>query len=196
MPRLTPLPMEELGDLAPMLQGIAAQSGYEMNSLKTLGRKPAIVQGLMAFVGAVMAPGEVSPELKNMVSQIVSKAAGCGYCMAHTGHAGHGMNIDPAKAAALWEYETSDLFTEAERAALRVAQGAGQSPNMVTDAEFDTLKQHFSEEAIIEIIAVIGMFGFFNRFNDTMATELESSPLQFAQANLGPKGWAVGKHAK
>jgi uncharacterized peroxidase-related enzyme len=194
MPRLAPLPMDELGELAPMLQGMAAQSGYEMNSLMTLGRNPAIVQGLMAFVGAVMAPGNVSPELKNMVSQIVSKAAGCGYCMAHTGHAAEGSGLSADKEAALWEYETSDSFTEAERAALRVAQGAGQAPNAVTDDEFNALKEHFSEDEIIEIIAVIGMFGFFNRFNDTMATELENSPLRFAQETLGPKGWAVGKH--
>jgi uncharacterized peroxidase-related enzyme len=194
MPRLTPLPMEELGELAPMLQGMAAQSGYEMNSLKTLGRNPAIVQGLMAFVGAVMAPGQVAPDLKNMVSQIVSKSAGCGYCMAHTGHAAEASGIPADKEAALWEYETSDLFSDAERAALRVAQGAGQSPNMVTDEDFNTLKEHFSEDEIIEIIAVIGMFGFFNRFNDTMATELENSPLRFATETLQPKGWAVGKH--
>ena len=194
MPRLDPLPMDELGDAKPLLEGMAAQAGYEMNSLKTLGRKPEIVQGLMAFVTAVMAPGLVSPDLKNMVSQIVSKSAGCGYCMAHTGHAGEGAGIPAEKEAALWEYETSDLFTDAERAALRVAQGAGQSPNAVTDADFDALKQHFNDEEIIEIVAVIGMFGFFNRFNDTMATELENSPLRYATENLGPKGWSVGKH--
>jgi len=101
MPRLAPLAMEDLGELAPMLQGMAEQSGYEMNSLKTLGRKPAIVQGLMAFVGAVMAPGDISPELKSMVSQIVSKSAGCGYCMAHTGQASEGTGISPEKEAAL-----------------------------------------------------------------------------------------------
>ena len=194
MPRLDPLPMEELGDLAPMLQAMAAQTGYEMNSLKTLGRKPQIVETLMAFAGAVMAPGDVSPELKNMVSQIVSQAAGCGYCMAHTGHAGHGLDIAADKQAALWDFETSDLFSDAERAALRVAQGAGQAPNGVSDEDFDALKHHFSDDQIIEIIAVISMFGFFNRFNDTMATELENSPLRFARETLGPHGWEVGKH--
>jgi len=68
------------------------------------------------------------------------------------------------------------------------------APNAVTDEDFEALKQHFSEDEIIEIVAVIGMFGFFNRFNDTMATELENSPLRYATENLGPKGWAVGKH--
>ena len=33
------------------------------------------------------------------------------------------------------------------------------------------------------------------RFNDTMATELEQRPLAFAETTLAPSGWQVGKHA-
>ena len=194
MPRLDPLPLEDLGDARPILEGIAEQTGYVMNSLSTLGRKPEILASLMGFATSVMAPGDVSPDLKNMVSQIVSKSAGCSYCMAHTGHAGEGAGVTSEKEDALWEYETSDLFTDAERAALRVAQGAGMAPNGVTDEDFDALKEHFTDDQIIEILAVIGMFGFFNRFNDTMATQLEASPLNYAETALGPKGWDVGKH--
>ena len=43
---------------------------------------------------------------------------------------------------------------DAERAALSVAQSAGQVPNMVTDADMDVLKQHFDEDQIVEIVAV------------------------------------------
>jgi hypothetical protein len=43
---------------------------------------------------------------------------------------------------------------------------------------------------------VIALFGFLNRFNDTMATELESSPLDTRKRFLAEKGWKVGKHAR
>jgi alkylhydroperoxidase family enzyme len=105
-----------------------------------------------------------------------------------------GAGVSPEKEAALWEYETSDLFTAAERAALHVARGAGQVPNAVTDEDFDELKKHYSDEQIVEILAAISTFGFFNRYNDTLATELESSPLQAAKEILEPRGWDVGKH--
>src|SRR5262249_57940240 len=84
--------------------------------------------------------------------------------------------ISSAKEEALWEYETSPLFSAAERAALRVAQGAAQVPNAVTDVDFSELKRYYSDAQIVDIVAVIALFGFLNRFNDTMATELESSP--------------------
>lgn len=195
MPRLAPLPDEALGDLAEPLNAMEAAMGFVPNSLKTLARKPAIVEGLLALAGSVMAPGSITPELKNMVAQIVSKAAGCLYCQAHTGHSAHGAGLAPEKEAALWEYETSPLFSEAERAALRVAQGMGMAPNGVSDADFEALKQYYADEQIVEIVAVAAMFGFFNRWNDTLATELEASPLQFAEKTLAPKGWTAGKHA-
>jgi len=42
---------------------------------------------------------------------------------------------------------------------------------------------------------VIGLFGFLNRFNDTMATELESSPIEAGKRYLVERSWTVGKHA-
>lgn len=194
MPRLNPLSREELGELAPVIEGIESQMGYVPNSLMTLGRKPELVKAVFGFAGVAMAPGSVGADLKNMLAQITSKSAGCAYCQAHTGHASHNVGISAEKEAALWDYETSDLFGEGERAALRVAQGAAQVPNAVTDEDFEALKGHFTDDQIVEIVAVIAAFGFFNRWNDTMATELESSPLRFAQDELGPKGWDVGKH--
>ena len=45
--------------------------------------------------------------------------------------------MDPAKVEAVWEYETSPLFTDAERIVLKIAQGVTQVPNAVTDEEFE-----------------------------------------------------------
>ncbi len=52
------------------------------------------------------------------------------------------MNIEPAKVVALWDYETSPLFSDAERAALRFAQAAGCVPNAVTDENYAELRIH------------------------------------------------------
>ena len=126
---------------------------------------------------------------------MASRAAGCGYCMAHTAHTAERVGVPTEKENALWEYETSPLFSPAERAALRVAQGAAQVPNAVTDTDFAELKNHYSEAQIVDIVAVIALFGFLNRFNDTMATELETSPIEAGKRYLAERGWTVGKHA-
>jgi alkylhydroperoxidase family enzyme len=40
-----------------------------------------------------------------------------------------------------------------------------------TDAEFATLRSHFSEGEVIELMAAIGLFNYFNRFNDLLLME-------------------------
>jgi hypothetical protein len=65
----------------------------------------------------------------------------------------------------------------------------------VTDPQFETLRQHWSDGEIVEILGVIAMFAFLNRWNDTMGTPLEAAPTAVALKTLGGQGWGAGKHA-
>ena len=98
------------------------------------------------------------------------------------------------KIAAVWEFETSDLFSDAERAALRLALHASLLPNEASEDDFEALKRHFDEGQIVEIVATVALFGYLNRWNDTMATDLEAHPAKVAERTLGKTGWEVGKH--
>lgn len=116
-----------------------------------------------------------------MVGEVVSNAAGCRYCTAHNAeNAAKRGGAAEEKIRALWQYRSSPLFTPAGRAALDLALAAGSCPPSVTDEHFLELRKHFSEDAIIEIVAVIALFGWQNRWNDALATELEQHPLEFA----------------
>ena len=197
MPRLEPLPLEDIEDLQPSLEAAKSRMGFLPNSQLIMARRPEVLRAFQQLRMAINGPSStITPELRNMVSQMASRAAGCGYCMAHTAHTATRIGIPPEKEEALWEYETSPLFSAAERAALRVAQGAAQVPNAVTDDDFAELKRYYTEAQIVDIVAVIALFGFLNRFNDTMATELESSPIAAGQRFLAARGWTVGKHAR
>ena len=197
MPRLDPLPRKSVPELADLLARSEERMGFVPNSQLIMARRPEILRGFAQLAGAINGPSStISPQLRNLVSQMASRASGCGYCMAHTAHTAARVGVPDAKEQALWEYETSPLFSAAERAALRVAQGAAQVPNAVTDEDFAELKRHYSEEQIVDIVAVIALFGFLNRFNDTMATQLESSPLEAGRRFLAEKGWTAGKHAR
>lgn len=98
------------------------------------------------------------------------------------------------KIAALWNFEESELFTPAERAAIRLALKAGKQPNEASEQDFDDLKQHYDEGQIVEIVASIALFGYLNRWNDTMATTLEPLAVEVAERTVGPVGWQPGKH--
>jgi alkylhydroperoxidase family enzyme len=153
------------------------------------------VKAFMALNQAVLYEGTVPPELKMLVSLAASLAAGCRYCQSHMTNLSSIYGVPDEKIAAMWEFESSELFSDAERAAIRVAIKAGTLPNEVSGADFDELKSHFDEGQIVEIIASIALFGFLNRWNDTMATPLEALPADVARRIVGAAGWEPGKHA-
>jgi alkylhydroperoxidase family enzyme len=116
--------------------------------------------------------------------------------MAHNAGGSLQQGIPADKLAKVWEYKTSDLFTEAERVAIEFAIAATAQPNDVTDELFDRMKQHWDEGQIVEITGLIAYFGFMNRWNDTMATPLEDGPAATAEQHIASHGWSLGKHGK
>ena len=104
--------------------------------------------------------------------------------------------IDEAKLAAVWEYRSSPLYSEAERVALDFALAAASVPNDVTDELFARLRSHWSEREVIEILAVIATFGFLNRWNDSLATPLEDEPIEVGEKFLASHGWSPEKHRR
>src|SRR5215469_9429684 len=196
MPRLAPLSREAVTDVGDILLASESRMGFIPNSQLIMARRPETLRAFAQLGAAINGPSStIDPQLRNLVSQMASRAAGCGYCMAHTAHTAERVGIAADKENALWEYETSPLFSAAERAALSVAQGAAQVPNAVTDTDVPELRKQYSEAQIVDIVAVIALFGFLNRFNDTMATELETSPIEAGKRYLAERGWTVGKHA-
>jgi len=116
---------------------------------------------------------------------VASRSAGCQYCQAHSLVAAGLRGVTEERLAALWEYPTSPLYTEAERAALDFALAAGAVPNAVTADHFARLRQHWTDEQIVEMLAAVCLYGFLNRWNDTMATELEELPREVGKRYLG-----------
>jgi uncharacterized peroxidase-related enzyme len=194
MTRVEPLPREQLAEFETFFQLAEGAMGFVPNSLLTLGRSPALLQAFSALTGAVLAGTSIDPHLRTMISMVVSNAAGCRYCQAHTTHTGDHQGLPQEKLDAVYAFDDSPLFSDAEKAALTVARAAGFVPNETTDAMFEELHRHFSELEIVEIVAVISLFGWLNRWNDTMATQLEAQPLDFAKDRLTSHGWSPGKH--
>ena len=185
----------QLAELADELALATAAMGFEPNSLKIMAHRPDILRGFLALSAAVLGPNAaLAPALRQMIAHVASTAAGCNYCQAHTAHGAHERGVADEKIAALWAYQTDPQFSEAERAALALAQAGASHPNGATQAHFDALQGHFSDAEICEIVAVIAIFGFLNRWNDTLATELEDSPLAYAESQLVGNGWKPERH--
>ncbi len=195
MAHLEPLPPETTPELADDFAIFERILGFIPNSLLTMQRKPEIVKGFGVLTKAVMAEdGEVDPGFKRVLAHFASRAAGCQYCEAHSLVAAKIHGISEEKVAAVWEYQTSPLYTEAERVALDYALAAGSVPNAVDTELVARMKQHWSENQIVEILGAICLYGFLNRWNDSMATSLEQSPSSLGEDVLAKGGWTGGKH--
>jgi uncharacterized peroxidase-related enzyme len=196
MSRITPLPRETLPELEETFKRAERALGFVPNSFFILARTPGVLKAFSMLSREVLGvPGKVPLAQKRLAALMASYTTGCMYCTAHTAESAAEVDGVPAdKVAAIMQYETSPLFTAAERALLRVAQGAATVPNAVTDEDMAALKKHFDEDQIVELVTAICLFGWLNRFNDTMATGLEERPLAFGEKHMKASGWRPGKH--
>jgi alkylhydroperoxidase family enzyme len=71
----------------------------------------------------------------------------------------------PEKLAAVADYESSALFTVAEKAALRYTDEMCRESVDVPDRVFEELRRHFNEAEIVELTATISLENFRARFN-------------------------------
>jgi uncharacterized peroxidase-related enzyme len=194
-PRLAPLPPSP--ELKEQFDASKKRLGFVPNSMLIMQRKPKLVKAWTQLTQALYDPdSKVDHGLKRLIAHMASRAAGCQYCMAHTaGIARHSSELEK-KIAAIWEYQTSPLFSEAERLTLEFALAAASVPNAVTDEMFAAMRKHWTDEQMVEIVAVIAVFGFLNRWNDTMATPLEEEPVEIGEKYLARGGWTAGKHER
>lgn len=195
MAHVPPLPRDAVPEFKERFDHYEATRGFVPNSIQTMARRPAIASAFMDLNRAVLYEGTVSEELKMLISLIASQAAGCRYCQAHMANLSAVYEASDAKIRAVWEFETSDLFDDAERAALRLALHGALVPNAADPKDFAEARKYFDDGQLVEIVAAVALFGYLNRWNDTMATDLENHPRNVAERTVGPIGWEPGKHA-
>jgi uncharacterized peroxidase-related enzyme len=197
LPRIAPLPPEHTPELRDQFETMQRNLGFVPNSILIMQRRPKMAKAFAQMTASVWDPGgKVERGFKRLIAHVASRAAGCRYCMAHTAGGALHFGVEDQKLAAVWDYQTSSLYSAAERAALDFAVAAAQVPNAVTDDMFAGLRRHWSEDEIVEIVGVIALFGFLNRWNDTLATPLEDEPIAVGEKYLASRGWSPGKHAR
>ncbi len=192
--RVTPLTREDLAEHEAGFAVIEQLMGFVPTSLFAMGRVPGLVPAFLQMGQAAIGNGLIPPALAQMIAHVSSYGAGCRYCQAHTAHTTERRGVEAEKVAELWNFEQSEHFDDAERAALRIAFHAGQSPNAVTDDDFDRAREFYDDAQLAAIVAAASFFGYLNRWNDTMATALEEEPMAFGSDVLSGAGWEPGKH--
>ncbi|EWM18401.1 MULTISPECIES: carboxymuconolactone decarboxylase family protein [unclassified Kutzneria] len=137
------------------------------NPAKVLPDTVAGVQGLFKAIYQ----GGVPKATLDLVHLRASQINGCGYCVdaGVTSAQKAGESVDRLLRVSAWR--ESDLFTDAERAALALTEAATRMADQVdpvSDAVWDDAADHFDEKALSAIILMIATTNFFNRINVTV----------------------------
>lgn len=195
MQRIMPCSREELAEFEPLFDILEESLGYVPSVIYAMARKPSLLRGFATLAAATLGPDRIETSLKHLLGLVASNASGCAYGQAHSGHAAHRSGASTEQIISVFEYETSPLFDDRERAALRFANDASQpSGDCVTARHYEDLRKHFHEEEVLEILSVISLYGYLNRWNRASATRLEEPPRRWAENVLAPHGWHPGRH--
>ena len=141
-------------------------------SRRSLGAVPSSITVIYARAPKLATPGyqlvrtlekglSLDPELKLLILVQSSLLNGCSFCAdLHQAQAARS-KLGLGRFEALRDYETSDRFSERERAVLAYTEEVTRT-RAASDASFDRLRRHASEQEIVEITWLNALANFFN----------------------------------
>ena len=140
----------------------AGRSGIE--PLEIWAYQPKLLMGMGKFQGAVRKAHTVDERLKNLVELKGAQMIGCEFCLDLGSQICRNSGFSDDELLALPRYRTSDLFTDREKRALDYTVAVMRTPVEVTDELFAGMKEHFSDEQLVEITALLTVVNL-DRFN-------------------------------
>lgn len=166
----------------PELRRLIDFVGYRPNALFTMAKRPGLLDAVLGLVSVTIRGNGHFPEaFRFLIAAESSRVAGCRYSTIHAVHAAAHAGAPEDKIVALPNYDTSPLYTPAERAALSLASSGGELPIRPAGLLFSVARMHYSEAELLEILGIISLFGWFNRWNSLNGSDLEAEPAAFAR---------------
>ena len=180
---------EDFPEFKDLFDLVESFMGYLPNAYLLMADKPDLMQAFAKMSASVFSADVLDIPSKQLIALASSLSAGCKYCQSHTSHGAERAGVPNEKIAEILNYQTSEYYEAKEVALLDLAFASGEVPNKATKAHFEKLKEFYSKEQILEVVAVISFFGFLNRWNDTFGTEIEEIPANYLSEKLKPKNW-------
>jgi alkylhydroperoxidase family enzyme len=146
------------------LTGRDPQAGSGIEPMEIWAHQPKMMMGMGRFNQAVRGGKAVSERIRNLVELKGAQMIGCEFCVDLGSQICRNSGMSDSELLALPRYQSSDLFTEQEKAALDFTVGVMRTPVEVTDEVFARMKEHFSDKQIVEITALLTLVNT-DRFN-------------------------------
>jgi len=140
--------------------------GRELEPARLWARSPRVFAGLSLLYGALdRESSPIDPTLRALIMVLVSRINWCEYCVDINSATGIKRGLTEAHLAALPEFETSALFDARTKAALAYAVTITYTDRKVDTDLIARLKDHFNDDAIIELTALVAFQNLSSKFN-------------------------------
>jgi len=146
------------------LTGRDPQTGNGLEPFEIWAYQPKMMMGMGRFNQAIRGGKTVSERIRNLVELKGAQMIGCEFCVDLGSQICRNSGFTDEELLALPGYQSSDLFTEQEKAALDYTVAVMRTPVEVTDELFDRMKAHFSDKQMVEITALLTLVNV-DRFN-------------------------------
>ncbi len=140
--------------------------GRELAPARLWGCTPRVFLAMAAMYAALdRKSSPLAAALRSLIQVRVSQINWCSFCVDLNASTCLERGISEAKLAALPQFAESTLFDEREKAALHYAEAMTDGNRHSDSVPVVRLQQHFSDDAIIELTALIAYQNLSSKFN-------------------------------
>ena len=168
---------ELTGEAREVYERFAGDYAPFLNQAKVFAHRPVALRHLMGMLLELSDEALLPKRYLEIALVVVSKLNQCEYCVVHHAPRLVKEGLDAEVVARVLEphcpgLDEVDLLVRDY--AVEVTERSGQ----IRDRMFERLRQHFSEEQIVELTMRTALCGFFNRFNEALQIGLEDGAVE------------------
>ncbi len=146
------------------MTGREAAHGSGIEPVEIWAYQPKMMSGMGKFQGAVRKGNTVDERLKYLVELKGAQMIGCEFCVDLGSQICRNSGFSDEELLDIPRYRQSDLFSDREKVALDYTVAVMRTPVEVTDELFARMKEHFTDEQLVEITALLTVVNL-DRFN-------------------------------
>ncbi len=143
--------------------------GAVLDAALLWGRAPRLFLGLATLYGMIdRRSSPIDPALRSLVTVRVSQINDCLFCVDINAATLLKRGVSVEKVEALQTWRQNALFDERETVVLAYAEAMTWSDQSVDDEMIERLRDHFSNDAIVELTGLISFQNMSSKFNSAL----------------------------
>ena len=169
-----------------IFQKIEDNGAKILNLYKVVAHSPKVFLNLIRLGNSIIGRTELPPRLREIVILRVAKLTGSEYEWAQHVPVALQVGVSQKQLNAISGWKDSVEFNNEERAVLQYTDEVAQQVQ-VTDQTFNTLKNFFSEQIIVELTITIGYYEMIARLLVPLQVEIDESSVGSASELIGKR---------